>query len=143
MKIFVFLWESHKIISLIKHFWNMSCILVDGVWQPWSLWDSCNITCGGGGQNRYRTCIQPQFGGAPCNGSDIDYKDCNTHHCPGNASYTETYICQRYHRWSTFYIISLKGSNIVLLYLFLCLSSWRTIKNKQVHLYIHLMHQLY
>ncbi|VDI26618.1 Hypothetical predicted protein, partial [Mytilus galloprovincialis] len=60
---------------------------VDGVWQPWSLWDSCNITCGGGGQNRYRTCIQPQFGGAPCNGSDIDYKDCNTHHCPVNGTW--------------------------------------------------------
>ncbi|XP_076098251.1 SCO-spondin-like [Mytilus galloprovincialis] len=68
-----------------------NCMLVecpvDGVWQPWSLWDSCNITCGGGGQNRYRTCIQPQFGGAPCNGSEIDYRDCNTHHCPVNGTW--------------------------------------------------------
>lgn len=59
-------------------------LTVDGVWQPWSEWEECNVTCGGGSHSRYRTCIQPQFGGAPCNGSDIDTRECNTHFCPGN-----------------------------------------------------------
>ncbi|KAJ8305885.1 hypothetical protein KUTeg_016430 [Tegillarca granosa] len=55
---------------------------VDGEWEPWSKWDECNVTCGGGGQSRYRVCEGPYFGGLECNGSAIESRDCNMHFCP-------------------------------------------------------------
>lgn len=67
---------------------------MDGVWKEWSVWDECNVTCGGGRQSRYRTCIQPQFGGLPCNGSDIETIDCNTQFCPGNVYIIPQSLCQ-------------------------------------------------
>ncbi|KAK3089127.1 hypothetical protein FSP39_001055 [Pinctada imbricata] len=60
---------------------TLSCP-VDGEWLPWSEWDACNVTCGGGGKRRYRTCIEPQFGGKDCDGPSDELMDCNMQPCP-------------------------------------------------------------
>ena len=58
--------------------------LVDGGWNDWTKWATCSVTCGGGSQNRSRTCTNPapQYGGADCVGFAGDIQDCNTHNCP-------------------------------------------------------------
>ena len=58
--------------------------LVDGGWDDWTKWATCSVTCGGGSQNRSRTCTNPvpQYGGADCVGFAGDIQDCNTHNCP-------------------------------------------------------------
>ncbi|XP_069128273.1 SCO-spondin-like isoform X2 [Argopecten irradians] len=60
---------------------TLSCP-VDGVWEEWSDWDTCNVTCGGGGQRRYRDCEGPFFNGAECEGPPMEQRDCNMHNCP-------------------------------------------------------------
>ena len=61
-------------------------VLVDGVWSLWSDWDTCTVTCGGGTQNRMRTCDNPApaNGGANCVGDSTEPSNCNTDGCPGN-----------------------------------------------------------
>ena len=56
---------------------------VDGVWVPWSTWEECDVTCGGGLQWRNRTCEGPFYDGAECEGSHIDNRTCNDFPCPG------------------------------------------------------------
>lgn len=58
-------------------------ISVDGYWNDWNNWEICNVTCGGGIQQRSRTCVEPLYGGADCTGPDTDYQACNTQSCPG------------------------------------------------------------
>ena len=55
---------------------------VDGVWLGWSDWSQCNVTCGGGKQERVRECEEPRFDGKPCQGSPTDYIECSTNMCP-------------------------------------------------------------
>ena len=57
---------------------------IDGGWVDWTVWDVCSVTCGGGTQDRSRTCTNPapQYGGADCSGSANETQDCNTQHCP-------------------------------------------------------------
>lgn len=57
---------------------------VDGGYTLWSDWSVCSVTCGGGLQNRSRTCTNPvpQYGGATCSGDSGEIQDCNTHNCP-------------------------------------------------------------
>ncbi|GFS05101.1 SCO-spondin-like [Elysia marginata] len=54
----------------------------DGAWLPWSHWDECSVTCGGGDQARNRTCIGTSHGGEYCEGDHHQVRECNTHHCP-------------------------------------------------------------
>ena len=56
-------------------------IPVDGVWDDWTEWGHCNVTCGGGWQLRTRVCEDPKYGGAPCPGSDENRQTCNDFHC--------------------------------------------------------------
>ena len=60
-----------------------SCIVVDGEWSIWSEWGVCNITCGGGYQNRNRTCALPAHGGEKCAGSPLEVQSCNALPCEG------------------------------------------------------------
>ena len=57
---------------------------VNGGWSPWNNWSSCQRTCGGGTQLRYRTCTHPlpQHHGEPCRGQGSMSRSCNTFSCP-------------------------------------------------------------
>uniref|UniRef100_A0A672G4Z2 Adhesion G protein-coupled receptor B1a n=1 Tax=Salarias fasciatus TaxID=181472 RepID=A0A672G4Z2_SALFA len=56
--------------------------LMDGKWQPWSLWTGCSKTCGGGSQHRNRICYGPFFGGEPCPGEREEVRRCSEKRCP-------------------------------------------------------------
>lgn len=56
---------------------------VDGKWQAWASWGGCSVTCGGGTQRRERVCSGPFFGGAACQGSQEDFRQCSAQRCPG------------------------------------------------------------
>ncbi|XP_078312803.1 coadhesin-like [Crassostrea virginica] len=57
---------------------------IDGNWASWASWGTCTVTCGGGTQDRSRTCTNPAplYGGSACGGSSSSRQACNTHHCP-------------------------------------------------------------
>lgn len=57
---------------------------IDGGWASWGSYGSCTVTCGGGTQQRSRTCTNPapQYGGANCPSSSTSSQSCNTHNCP-------------------------------------------------------------
>lgn len=57
---------------------------VNGNWGPWSPWDTCSLTCGGGQQTRKRLCNNPapQYGGKECVGEAKDTQMCNKNLCP-------------------------------------------------------------
>ena len=58
---------------------------VDGNWSDWNDWSECPVTCGGGVQNRSRTCTNPPpaFGGNSCPGESDETRPCNEKPCPG------------------------------------------------------------
>ena len=58
-------------------------ILVDGVWEPWSNWSQCPVTCGGALSHRNRDCHGPFHGGGECIGSGLESEMCNDNPCPG------------------------------------------------------------
>ncbi|KAL4226916.1 hypothetical protein ACF0H5_014894 [Mactra antiquata] len=57
---------------------------VDGVWKDWTSWQSCSVTCGGGTQERSRTCFHPVDRpiGENCTGPDTESQSCGTNFCP-------------------------------------------------------------
>ena len=57
---------------------------VDGNWSDWKDWSDCPVTCGGGVQNRSRTCTNPppKYGGV-CIGPGVQTKTCLVKRCPG------------------------------------------------------------
>jgi len=57
---------------------------VDGNWSDWKDWSNCPVTCGGGVQNRSRTCTNPPpaFGGESCPGESDETRACNEDPCP-------------------------------------------------------------
>ena len=60
-----------------------SCNLVDGGWSDFGSWTECSATCGGGIRTRIRTCTNsaPEYGGADCQGSNIETQPCNIDPC--------------------------------------------------------------
>ncbi|XP_078378151.1 SCO-spondin-like isoform X3 [Oculina patagonica] len=63
---------------------------VDGKWTVWGKWSICPVTCGGGVQDRSRTCTDPKpaFGGAPCVGASKETRSCSERPCPGDGSWS-------------------------------------------------------
>uniref|UniRef100_A0A673CX17 Thrombospondin-1-like n=1 Tax=Sphaeramia orbicularis TaxID=375764 RepID=A0A673CX17_9TELE len=57
---------------------------INGNWGPWSPWDTCSLTCGGGQQTRKRLCNDPvpKYGGKDCVGDAKDTQTCNKKACP-------------------------------------------------------------
>uniref|UniRef100_A0A665VXV6 Thrombospondin-1-like n=1 Tax=Echeneis naucrates TaxID=173247 RepID=A0A665VXV6_ECHNA len=57
---------------------------IDGGWGPWSPWDTCTVTCGGGVQTRKRLCSDPvpKYGGKDCVGEATMSQLCNKQDCP-------------------------------------------------------------
>ncbi|XP_061184990.1 SCO-spondin-like [Saccostrea echinata] len=64
---------------------------IDGGYSKWADWTPCSQTCGGGSQERERTCTNPapQYGGKACSGVADEIQDCNTHKCPIDGGYTK------------------------------------------------------
>ncbi|XP_013380180.1 SCO-spondin [Lingula anatina] len=62
---------------------NPDCF-VDGVWNPWTQWSNCPVTCGGGVRVRTRTCTGPLYGGLDCIGDSTDNQTCANKTCMGN-----------------------------------------------------------
>lgn len=62
---------------------------VNGGWSSFGPWGQCSATCGGGTQERSRTCTNPppSGGGAQCVGPSKETQACNTHECPGRYMY--------------------------------------------------------
>ena len=58
---------------------------VDGGWTDWTEWTDCSKDCGGGEQERTRTCTNPApaGSGAPCDGDAKETQACNTDECTG------------------------------------------------------------
>ncbi|KAK3095044.1 hypothetical protein FSP39_009582, partial [Pinctada imbricata] len=63
---------------------------IDGAWGSWASWGTCSLTCGGGTQDRSRTCTNPapQYGGANCPNSATSRQDCNTQNCPIDGAWS-------------------------------------------------------
>ena len=57
----------------------------DGIWEDWTEWFSCNVTCGGGTQTRTRACHPPKYGGKYCQGVDAQWQNCSDNPCPSKA----------------------------------------------------------
>ncbi|KAK2858572.1 hypothetical protein Q5P01_003192 [Channa striata] len=53
-----------------------TCTDAVSMWQPWSQWSVCSVSCGGGQQSRSRLCSSP-----PCSGLSRQSKTCNTQVC--------------------------------------------------------------
>lgn len=62
-------------------------ILVDGVLTDWNAWQTCTVTCGGGTQQRSRSCYHPKGKpiGKDCVGDTTETQTCATDYCPGNS----------------------------------------------------------
>ncbi|XP_063430248.1 uncharacterized protein LOC134712536 [Mytilus trossulus] len=64
---------------------TLSMCPIDGNYTDWSSWSVCTVSCGGGTQDRTRSCTNPvqQYGGNDCSqiGSDYEQEACNTQVC--------------------------------------------------------------
>ncbi|XP_056005434.1 SCO-spondin-like isoform X2 [Ostrea edulis] len=63
---------------------------VDGNWASWGTWSKCPVTCGGGIEQRERTCTNPppKHGGSNCVGDASETRPCNTQPCPVDGSWS-------------------------------------------------------
>ncbi|XP_078378572.1 coadhesin-like [Oculina patagonica] len=66
---------------------------IDGNYTEWSEWSDCSVSCGGGKQERSRTCTNPhpKHGGQNCDdlGPANETQKCNPEPCPIDGNYTE------------------------------------------------------
>ena len=65
---------------------------MNGNWSQWSLWQPCNVTCGGGKRTRFRSCSNPapKWDGLDCSGTNISTENCNLHICKGGSLKVKT-----------------------------------------------------
>ena len=79
-------------IMRFSHHVLLYIISVDGGFTDWTPLDTCTVTCGGGTQNRTRSCTNPapQYGGASCVGDTFGQQSCNTQVC--SSMYYNTFL---------------------------------------------------
>ena len=81
-----------KFYTKIAYFYNnILYLIVDGVWDGWSQWQDCPVTCGGGDQERSRTCnfSDPSNKGLYCQhdgSSGSQTQRCGEASCPGKKN---------------------------------------------------------
>ena len=57
-------------------------LIVDCKWSPWTQWDLCTRSCGGGMQGRTRSILVPERnGGKRCDGEPAEMRNCNMQPC--------------------------------------------------------------
>ena len=74
--------------------------LVNGSWSSWNIWSSCNKSCDGGYQSKFRTCSSPpsSHGGVQClmgdkvsrGENETMVQMCNMEEC--SSEYFQNYI---------------------------------------------------
>uniref|UniRef100_UPI00398EC2B4 adhesion G protein-coupled receptor B2-like isoform X3 n=1 Tax=Pristiophorus japonicus TaxID=55135 RepID=UPI00398EC2B4 len=68
---------------------NTATCPVHGLWEEWSPWSLCSVTCGRGSRTRSRMCVAPQHGGKACQGPELQTKLCNIALCPVEGQWLE------------------------------------------------------
>uniref|UniRef100_A0A4W3JUX1 Adhesion G protein-coupled receptor B2 n=1 Tax=Callorhinchus milii TaxID=7868 RepID=A0A4W3JUX1_CALMI len=68
---------------------NTATCPVHGLWEEWSPWSLCSVTCGRGSRTRSRICSAPQHGGKLCEGPELQTKLCNIALCPVEGQWLE------------------------------------------------------
>ena len=66
---------------------NLSPSKVNGGFTSWTSYDECSELCGGGDQERSRSCTNPspKHGGKDCVGDETQSRACNTQKCKGES----------------------------------------------------------
>ncbi|XP_062847343.1 adhesion G protein-coupled receptor B1 [Trichomycterus rosablanca] len=73
-------------------FCNIAVCPVDGVWNEWSSWSSCSVSCSNGTMQRTRECNGPSYGGSECQGEWLQARECFLRECPVDG---------RWQQWSS------------------------------------------
>ncbi|KAM9369812.1 adhesion G protein-coupled receptor B2 [Phaethornis superciliosus] len=68
---------------------NTATCPVPGVWEEWSPWSLCSVTCGRGARTRTRRCVAAQRGGKGCEGPELQAKPCSMAGCPVEGQWLE------------------------------------------------------
>ncbi|KAM9489428.1 adhesion G protein-coupled receptor B1 isoform 8-T8 [Clarias gariepinus] len=76
-------------------FCNIAVCPVDGVWNEWSSWSSCSVSCSNGTMQRTRECNGPSYGGSECQGEWLQMRDCFLRECPVDGQW------QQWSPWSS------------------------------------------
>ena len=72
--------------------------LVDCKWSPWTNWDLCTRSCGGGMQGRTRSVKVPERnGGKRCEGDPMQMRNCNMQPCQSKQTISQKVIDKTRH----------------------------------------------
>eukprot|EP00913_Durusdinium_trenchii_P013091 g12290.t1 len=72
------------------HACDPSSCPVDCVYNTWSQWSNCPVTCSGGVRTRNRTVKdEMRYGGKPCDGSNFQKEACNAQKCPVDCAWDD------------------------------------------------------
>ncbi|XP_073531601.1 adhesion G protein-coupled receptor B3 isoform X6 [Phyllobates terribilis] len=66
---------------------NIALCPVDGLWQEWSSWSQCSVTCSNGTQKRQRECSPASHGGSDCKGPYSETRECHNQDCTANGQW--------------------------------------------------------